>query len=124
MKHFAKVNKHVIKDYNFKLESLILLRNTRIEKDLDRKTKSRYLGSYVVVRRTRAESYEIVELDESISRIKVAAFRLIPYFSRKKLAVSIDDLLRIFDSDRIEMISKEVVNDANDQFDVSTSDMN
>ena len=25
VKHFAKVNKHVIKDYNFKLESLVLL---------------------------------------------------------------------------------------------------
>ena len=77
-----------------------------------------------MVQQTRAGSYEIVELNESILRIKVAAFRLIPYFSRKKLTVSIDDLLCIFDSDQIEMMSKEVVDDANDQFDVSTSDMN
>jgi transposase InsO family protein len=61
---------------------LVLVRNTRIEKELDRKTKPRYLGPYEVVRRTKGGSYVLKELDGTLSRRGVAAFRLLPYHSR------------------------------------------
>ena len=35
----------------------------------------------------------IAEVDGSVSRLRVAAFRLIPYFPCSKISVSIDDLL-------------------------------
>ena len=47
---YEKDHKAVIKDYNFKLGDLILVRNTAIEKSLDKKMKARYLGPMVVIR--------------------------------------------------------------------------
>ena len=61
---------------------LVLVRNSRVEKELDRKTKPRYLGPFEVVRRTKGGSYVLKELDGTQSRRGVAAFRLLPYHSR------------------------------------------
>jgi transposase InsO family protein len=61
---------------------LVLLRNTAVEMELNRKTKPRYLGPYEVDRRTRGGSYVLKELDGTILRQGAAAFRLYPYISR------------------------------------------
>ena len=61
---------------------LVLVRNTWIEKELDRKTKPRYLGPYEVVWWTKGGSYVLKELNGALSRCGVAAFRLLPYHSR------------------------------------------
>ena len=46
---FEKENANLIRDYDFPPGSLVLVRNTRIENDLSRKTKPRYLGPLLVV---------------------------------------------------------------------------
>ncbi len=61
----------------------VLIRNSAVEKELDRKTKPRYLGPYVIVRRTKGGSYVIRELSGAISRRGIAAFRIIPYIVRE-----------------------------------------
>ena len=61
--------------------------------ELNRKTKPHYLGPYVVVRRMQGGLYIIVELDGSIAKHQVAAFRLIPYFSREKLSIPVTRLV-------------------------------
>jgi hypothetical protein len=61
---------------------LVLLRNTPVEKELNKKTKPRYLGPYEVDRRTKGGSYVLKEMDGTILRQGVAAFRLYPYISR------------------------------------------
>jgi len=61
---------------------LVLVHNTRIEKELNRKTKPRYLGPFVVERRTRGGLYVLSEMDGTISRRGIAAFRLLPYIAR------------------------------------------
>jgi hypothetical protein len=61
---------------------LVLVRNTAIEKELNRKTKPRYLEPYEVDRRTKGGSYVLKEMDGTIQRQGVAAFRLYPYISR------------------------------------------
>ena len=93
-KHFEEVNKALIKDHDFTPGSLVLLRNTRVKMELNRKTKPRYLGPYVIIRRTQGGSYVVSELDGSISKIRVAAFRLIPYFPRSDPTESISKLLK------------------------------
>lgn len=90
---FAEVNKNKIRDYNFAPGRLVLLRNSRIEKDLGHKFKPRYLGPYAVIRRTDGGAYEIAELDGAIAKRKVAAYRLIPYFSRSDTVVPVDELI-------------------------------
>ncbi|EGO21542.1 hypothetical protein SERLADRAFT_336556, partial [Serpula lacrymans var. lacrymans S7.9] len=61
---------------------LVLVRNTQVEKELDCKAKPRYNGPYEVVRRTKGGSYVLKEMDGSVSRRGIAAFRLLPYFNR------------------------------------------
>ena len=46
--------------------SLVLVRNTTVEKELDRKSKPRYLGPYKVLRRTQNGSYALTELDGTL----------------------------------------------------------
>ncbi len=75
----------------------VLIRNSAVEKELDRKTKPRYLGPYVIVRRTRGGSYVIRELSGAISRRGIAAFRLIPYIARE--GISTLEMLKDDDSE-------------------------
>jgi hypothetical protein len=43
--------------------TLILIRNTAVEKELNRKTKPRYLGHYKVIRQSQGSSYILTKLD-------------------------------------------------------------
>lgn len=77
--------------------TLVLVRNTAVEKSLNRKSKNRYNGPFEVVRRTQGGSYILKELDGAIGRQGIAAFRVIPYLSRKDsrlqdLAPSLDGI--------------------------------
>ena len=78
--------------------TLVLVRNTAIEKSHNRKSKPRYLGPYEVVRRTNHGAYVLKELDGAVGRTPFAAFRIVPYISRKDvkelrlLARSIDSV--------------------------------
>ena len=67
---------------NHKEGALVLVRNTTVEKSMNRKSKPRYLGPFEVVRRTKGGSYVLKELDGSIWSQKVAAFRILPYILR------------------------------------------
>lgn len=68
-------------------ESLVLLRNNVIENSvsIERKTADRYMGPYSVVRQTQGGSYILAEMDGTLLRHHVAAYRLIPYVKRKDL---------------------------------------
>ena len=79
---------HII-DFDFESGALVLVRNSRVEESLDRKTKPRYLGPMVVVRKTRGTSYIVAELDGAQAQLRVAGFRLIPYFPRTTANVPI-----------------------------------
>ena len=80
VKHFEAAFKNWIKDFDFRAGSLVLVQNTQIEKELNRKTKPQYLGPMVVLCWTTGRSYLLVELDGAVSRLCYAAFRLIPYY--------------------------------------------
>ena len=84
LERFEKTHRMRITDFDFRPGSLVLVRNTRIEESLNRKTKARYLGPMVVVEKTKGRSYVVAELDGATSRLRVAGFRLIPYFSRTR----------------------------------------
>ncbi|KIJ06529.1 hypothetical protein PAXINDRAFT_91864 [Paxillus involutus ATCC 200175] len=97
IKQFEQTFKNHIKDYNFAPGSLVLVRNTRVEKELNRKTKPRYLGPMLVVRRTKGGSYMLAELDGSISKLRYAAFRLLPYHARSRISVPVTSIVGFSD---------------------------
>ena len=66
----------------YKKGDLVLVRNTAVEKELNKKTKPRYLGPYEIDRRTKGGSYVLKEMDGTILRQGIAAFRLYPYIER------------------------------------------
>lgn len=90
---FVKKFEKSIFDYTFDPGAQVLVRNTRVEKELNRKTKPRYLGPMIVVRRTFGGSYILAEPDGSLSKLRYAAFRIVPYFARDTTRISVTHLL-------------------------------
>jgi hypothetical protein len=86
---FEKRHGSRITDFDFKPGALVLVWNSQIKEALNRKTKPRYIGPMVVVRKTIGTSYIIAELDGAQSQLRVAGFRLIPYFARTETSILI-----------------------------------
>ena len=89
VRQLEKTTKHSIKDYNFQPGSLVIVRNTKFDKTLSDKTKPRYFGPMIVIKRTKGGSYVLGELDGSLSKLRFAAFRLLPYQPRDIKAVPV-----------------------------------
>ena len=79
---FEKVFRRRLTSHVFEEGDLVLVRNSQVEKELDKKHKPRYLGPFQIVRRTKGGSYVLKELDGTVSRRGVAHFRLLPYVPR------------------------------------------
>lgn len=79
---FEKVFRRRLTSHVFEEGDLVLVRNSQVEKELDKKHKPRYLGPFQIVRRTKGGSYVLKELDGTVSRRGVARFRLLPYVPR------------------------------------------
>ena len=101
--HFAST----IQDYDFPVGSLVLVRNSHVEKELNRKTKPHYLGSMVVVHRTTGGAYILSELDGAVSRLRYAAFRIVPYFPRSMDNIPVDSLLSAADLEDVARCSED-----------------
>ncbi|KNZ75943.1 hypothetical protein J132_00691 [Termitomyces sp. J132] len=88
--HFETEHAATIRNYNFKTGDLVLMSNTRIKITHNKKMKPRYLGPLVVISRNRGGAYIVCELDGSILHRPVAAFCLVPYFTREHITVPSD----------------------------------
>lgn len=71
----------------FSKGELVLMRNSQVEKEMNRKSKDRYLGPFIIVKQVQGGAYELSEVDGSTRRHKVAPFRLIPYIARNENAI-------------------------------------
>ena len=73
--------RHLFKS-SYQPGDLVLVHNSQMEKELYRKSKPHYLGPFKVVCRTQGGSYVLKEMDGTVSAQGIAAFQLIPYYSR------------------------------------------
>ncbi|KIJ58877.1 hypothetical protein HYDPIDRAFT_101831, partial [Hydnomerulius pinastri MD-312] len=79
---FEKKFQNQLIQTEYQTGDLILVQNSQVEKELNHKTKPRYLGPFKINRQTQAGAYIIEELDRTVSQQGIAAFRIIPYISR------------------------------------------
>ena len=94
--HFEQEHAATIVKYDFKLGNLILIRNTTIEKSLNRKMHVRYLSPLIVISQNKGGGYIISELNGSVFDHPIAAFRVIPYFTRQHMDIPpLDELIDI-----------------------------
>ena len=103
----------------YKPGALVLIQNNLIQNSMsiERKTANRYMGPYCVVRQTQGGSYILEEMDGSLIRHHVAAFRLIPYVQRQDL----DDWATEVGLETVDRSSQEASDDGN-QINTGTSD--
>ena len=111
---------HRIKEFNFQPGNLVLVRNSRFDKGLSNKTKPRFLGPMVVIRKTRGGSYILGELDGALSKLRFAAFRLIPYLPRDIHSVPVTKLAD-FSQDELEDLTHDSGNILDMDFDAETN---
>jgi hypothetical protein len=116
LREFEKKYRHVIFDYDFKPGTLVQVRNTAIEKNLDRKMFPRYQGPMVVIRRTRGGSYIIAEMDGTVLKSKVGAFRVLPHRSRYEPIELPEDIHELIDLSKEQL--DHMVNNGDDDEDV------
>jgi len=90
---FERKNANKVYNYDFKPGELVLVLNKRIEPKIGRKCKPRYFGPMAVVRRLRNGAYILAEVNGTVSRLKFAAFRLIPYRPRSRKYLEITEFV-------------------------------
>ena len=116
-KCFEKDHSASIRDWAFKLGDLVLIRNTAIEKALNRKMRARYLGPLIVIARNKGGTYILAELDGSVFDHPVAAFCVLPYFARTALDIpSLEDLIDI-SRERLKQMEDSPTIDPDDEED-------
>lgn len=103
IRHFNEKFANSIRDFNFSPGDLVLVRNSRYDGDLGSKTKPRYFGPMVILRRTTGGSYILAELDGSISKLRFAAFRLVPYHPRDIRAIPVTKITNATPEDLEEL---------------------
>ncbi|ETW83218.1 hypothetical protein HETIRDRAFT_315669 [Heterobasidion irregulare TC 32-1] len=109
---FEQQHSATLRDFNFHRGSLVLMRNTAIEKALNRKMRPRYLGPLLVISRNRGGAYILAELDGSVFDRPVAAFRIIPYFARRSLKLA--DIEALLDISQERLRAMEESRSSND----------
>jgi integrase-like protein/reverse transcriptase-like protein/aspartyl protease len=115
VRQFERQFENTIRNHDFGPGAFVLVRNSSVESDLGRKAKPRYIGPMVVLRRTQNGSYRLAELDGTVSNLRFAAFRLVPYHARSRSAIPVTRLVdrndlacAIADKDTIRADSDDV----------------
>jgi len=101
-----KRNANRICNYDFGTGELVLVLNKKIEPDVGRKGKPRYFGPIVVVKRLKSSAYLLAEVNGAVSRLKFAAFQLIPYQPRSRKCL---EIMGFVDSKDLEGVEEEEV---------------
>jgi len=105
---FDEKFKRLFHSTDFHPGQLVLMHNSTIEEALDRKSKPRYLGPFIIFQKTKRGAYVLQELDGMPMRHNIAAFRLAPYIARDKEALS---KLAKYNPEVTDALVKELLDD-------------
>ncbi|KAG2086155.1 uncharacterized protein F5147DRAFT_588639, partial [Suillus discolor] len=95
LKNFKKHFASTIHDYNFPSSALVLILNKKVEAASNAKCKPCYFSPMIVVSRSQGGSYRLAEIDGEVSKLKFAAFRLIPYHPRSPTSLDVTQYINI-----------------------------
>jgi hypothetical protein len=98
-----------IKLHNFQPGAYVLVCNSKVEYELSKKMKPRYLGPMVVVRCMKGGSYMLAELDGAISKLRFTTFRVIPYYLHCDERISVTEMTGVDDESIDKMEASETV---------------
>ena len=110
---FEQEHAATIVKYDFNLGDLVI-RNTAIEKSLNRKMCARYLGLLIVISQNKGGAYIVSKLDGSVFDRPIAAFRVIPYFARQHINIPPLDKLIDISARRLRELKDSTVADPDD----------
>ena len=82
---FEKEHLRNVEDFDFKPGNHVLIRNTAIEKSLNRKMHVCYPEPLIVLAQNRGSAYIVAKLDGFVFHQPAAAFHVIPYFACKNI---------------------------------------
>jgi hypothetical protein len=108
---FEQDHLHTLKDFDFQRGSLVLMRNTQIEKSLNKKMRARYIGPLIVVLHNYGSAYILAELNGTVLYRPIAAFRLLPYFACKSIPLPPDFIDIDIDDTRLHEMEHGLVAD-------------
>jgi hypothetical protein len=120
---------NTIHAYEFTPGDLVLVRNSHVEASLDRKTKPRWIGPMVIVQQTSHGAYISAEMDGAVSKLRFAAFCIIPYHARRKAPIDLQTFF-VFpnadeetedEKDEMEM-DEDIQDEAEQEVEVSADD--
>jgi hypothetical protein len=89
------------------------MRNTQIEKSLNKKMCARYIGPLIVVLHNYSSAYILSELDGTVLHHHIAAFHLLPYFTRESIPLP-PDIIDI-DNTRLQEIEHSLDADGDEE---------
>jgi hypothetical protein len=112
-RRFEQDHIRTLKDFAFQRGSLVLMRNTQIEKSLNKKMHARYIGPLIVVSRNYGGAYILAELDSTVLHRPIAAFRLLPYFAHKSIPLPPD--FNDIDDTRLREMEHSLVADGDEE---------
>ncbi|KIN94401.1 hypothetical protein M404DRAFT_35090 [Pisolithus tinctorius Marx 270] len=113
IQQFETAFQHHIKDHNFAPSTLVLVCNSRIEKELNQKMKPWYTGPMVVLHWTTGGSYLLAKLDGSISKLCFAAFCLLPYHLWSQTRATVTHITGL-DDEELDHLLEEAEDDPTD----------
>jgi hypothetical protein len=80
---FERCYAHKLRSRDYAPGSLVLVRNSMIEKSPSCKSKPHYFGPFEIQCRTQGGSYVLEEMDGVLHQRAIAATRLLPYFQQE-----------------------------------------
>jgi len=103
-RQFLQQFTNTIHNYDFKPSVLVLVHNSAIEMDLGRKAKPRFLRPMLVVHRSHNGAYRLAEFNGAVSKLRFAAFHLVPYHARSRSSVPVT---HVVDEEDLEAVLEE-----------------
>ena len=81
VRQFKWQYKNTIQHPAFKPGDLVLVHNLGSDTEVGNKTKPQYFSPMIVIHRMCNGAYHLAELDSAVSKLRYAAFQIVPYFA-------------------------------------------